>query len=43
MRKITWWLSRLAMRLRGDRGCKGEGFTFDRQGHAVPCFKRGCH
>lgn len=43
MPNFKWWFSRLLMRLRGDHGCKGEGFTFDRQGLAVPCMKRGCH
>ena len=27
MRKLNWWLHHLAMRLRGDHGCHGEGYT----------------
>lgn len=43
MRLTLWWLGRLLMRLRGDKGCKGEGYTLDSQRLPVPCVKRGCH
>ena len=40
---IRWWLARLLMWLRGERGCGGEGFTRKPSGHIVPCSKFGCH
>lgn len=43
MLNFRWWLGRLMMWLRGDPGCKGEGYTLDKQRLPVPCMKHGCH
>ncbi len=43
MWNFKWWICRMIMRLRGDKGCKGEGYTKDSQGLAIPCLKSGCH
>jgi hypothetical protein len=43
MPNFKWWLARLLMRLRGERGCKGEGFTKEASGNLVVCYRHGCH
>lgn len=43
LRTIDWWLRHIWMRLRGDRGCGGEGWTITDQGELKTCYRRGCH
>lgn len=43
MPNIKWWIARLWMKLRGEHGCRGEGFWYDAEGHCVVCCRRGCH
>jgi hypothetical protein len=43
MPNLRWWIARWLMRLRGDQGCKGDGYTLDAQRLPVPCMKHGCH
>lgn len=38
MLNIKWWIARLWMKVRGERGCGGEGYTRD-----GVCYRRGCH
>ena len=40
---MRWWCARFLMRLRGDLGCGGKGYTLNIDGTPVVCRKFGCH